>query len=294
MIINPYDINGNWYKGNLHTHTQNSPCGHYSLEQVIDMYKSFRMKYDFLAITDHFQLTPLYNHLCDENIVLFSGTEYKRKDLQTLGINITKYEDDEDDLSNHQAIFDDVASQGGINVICHPHAFHDNYWPLETLLELHNYIGIEIYNNNVKFDNKGRAVAVDLWDKLLSKGKRIFGFANDDMHIFQRCGGAFNMVLASEKNAHSIIEAIKKGSFYGSTGIFLESITVKANCLTLTLKHTHIPAHFAFIGCNGKLLKQCSGSSADYVFTGNEGYVRVQVSREDGAMAWTQPFWIEP
>lgn len=292
MIINPYDYDGLWLKGNLHTHTENSPCGHYSLKQVIDMYASFKMDYDFLAITDHYFLTDINELKNDSKIVLFSGVEFKKKDYQTLGINITSYDDDYIDSSNHQKLFKSVEESGGLNIICHPHAFHDEYWPFEMLLSLENYTGIEIYNNNIKFDNKGRAVATDLWDRLLSNGKRLWGFANDDMHIFQRCGGAFNMVLATEKNADSIMTAIKRGSFYASTGIFLSSIKVEDSEITIDLSHRHIPADFKFIGYNGKVLKTSTGSSANYPCKGDEGYVRVEIRREDGSMAWTQPFWI--
>jgi hypothetical protein len=293
LIINPYSRGGNWLKGNLHTHTENSTCGHYSLEQVLHMYKSFKMKYDFLAITDHCQLTEIGSYVYDDEMILFAGTEYKAGDFQTLGINIGKYEDDQCNYSNHQQLFDEVEKQGGINIICHPHAFNDDYWPAEKLLKLSNYTGIEIFNNNVKYDNKGRAVAVDLWDELLSNGKRVFGFANDDMHIFQRCGGAFNLVLAPEKSSAAILEALKRGSFYGSTGILLDLIDVDDSVITVNLKHTHIPAEFTYIGHEGRILKRCYGISASYDCTGTEGYIRVEVKREDGAAAWTQPFWIE-
>ena len=37
---NTYDKSGSWYKGNLHTHTENSPCGRYNIEKVIEMYTS--------------------------------------------------------------------------------------------------------------------------------------------------------------------------------------------------------------------------------------------------------------
>lgn len=292
MINNPYLSDGIWLKGNLHTHTENSPCGHYSLEKVVEMYSSSKMEYDFLAITDHYKLTELNEIKNNEDIILFSGVEYKKPALQTLGINIKSYSDDMDELTNHQQLFKEVEAEGGINIICHPHAFDDDYWPFEKLKELTNYTGIEIYNNNVRFDNKGRAVATDLWDKLLSSGKRVWGFANDDMHVFQRCGGAFNMVLAKEKNADAIISAIKHGSFYASSGIFLNSITVDNSMISIKLKHPNIPVEFSFMGEEGKLLKHFIGSEGSYEVNGNESYVRVFMKREDGAMAWTQPFWI--
>jgi hypothetical protein len=292
LIKSPYNAGGVWLKGNLHTHTENSPCGHYSIEKVIDMYTSFKMEYDFLAITDHYFLTNLDKYLNDNNIILFKGVEYKRRDYQTLGLNLECYIDDLEDINNHQSLFEDIERQGGINIICHPHAFEDNYWPLEKLIKLNNYTGIEIYNNNVKFDNKGRAVATDLWDELLSRGKKVFGFANDDMHIFQRCGGAFNMVLAAERSREAIIDSLKKGSFYASTGLFLNNIKLENGVISVEIKHENIPAQFKFIGYGGRTLKEEFGAAANYQCIGSEGYVRVEMKREDGAMAWCQPFWI--
>ena len=66
------------------------------------------MKYDFLAITDHYSLTELENYYCDDKIILFQGVEYKKEALQTLGINIRKYADDKFKADNHQEIFNEV------------------------------------------------------------------------------------------------------------------------------------------------------------------------------------------
>jgi hypothetical protein len=289
LIINSYDKNGKWLKGNLHAHTENSSCGNYSVEKVIEMYTSYKMKYDFLAITDHYHLTSLTEHIND-GIVLFEGVEYKKDKLQFLGVNIKKYEDDKANLINHQELFDEIKKQKGISIICHPHVFNDNYWPFEKLMELDNYIGIEIYNYNVRHDNKGRAVAVDLWDKLLSAGKKVYGFANDDMHAFSRAGGAFNMVLAEKKDKESILKAIKEGSFYASTGIYIEKIELIEKSLFISVKHLSVC--FSLIGKDGKVLKVEHGMDVTFNLKGYTDYVRVELKREDGAFAWTQPFFI--
>lgn len=251
------------------------------------------MKYDFLAITDHYFLTDLSKHINDEQLILFQGVEYKTSKKQTLGINITTYDDDKDDFENHEKLFSKVQAQGGLNIICHPHGFGNDYWPAEELLKLDNFMGIEIYNNNVRFDNKGRAVATDIWDILLSAGKKVWGFANDDMHVFSRCGGAFNIVLAKEKSRFAILEALKNGSFYCSSGIFLDEIGIRNNSIYLKLKHENIPAKFKFIGENGKIIYQCFGNEASYEFSNcTSSYIRVEARREDGSMAWSQPFYL--
>jgi len=290
MIKNNYNFNGMWLRGNLHTHTKNSPCGHYDIEKVIEMYTSHKMYYDFLAITDHYMLTNLENYIDDDKLILFHGTEYKEGPLQTLGINIKEYNDDKNNLTNHQEIFNDVVKQGGVNIICHPHMYRDDYWPFNKLIELDNYVGIEVFNNNVKHDNKWRAVASDVWDELLSSGKAIYGFANDDMHVFPRAGGGFNMVLVEDRSREAIIKSIKNGSFYASSGVFIEEIAVEDN--EIKIRAAKVPVTFRFIGKNGQVHYECFGFDGVYNCKGDEGYIRVELLREDGARAWTQPFYI--
>lgn len=293
-IINPYGYEGKFLKGNLHTHSKNSPCGFYRTDKIVEMYTSYKMEYDFLAITDHYTLTDVSEFKDREDILLIPGVEYKRKDHQTLGINIKEYNDDLDNDTNHQELFNEVDAQGGINIICHPHVIREDYWTLDELLKLDNYTGIEIFNNNVRMDCKGRAIATDLWDELLSMGKYVYGFANDDMHIFSRVGGAYNMVLSEEKTIDSIINAIKRGSFYASFGITLEDIQLKDNIISLKNGDRRVPyIYFKFIGKNGKVLKEEKGNVATYEIKGDEGYIRVEAYRDDGARAWLQPFIIE-
>lgn len=289
MFKSPYKQVGEWLKGNLHTHTEKSPCGHYPLEKVIEMYTSYKANYDFLAITDHYSVSELVEQ---SKLVLFSGVEYKLSAFQTLGINVAKYEDDKESIENHQILFNKVTEQGGINIICHPHIYKEDYWPMDKLISLKGYSGIEIYNNNVRLDNSGRAVATDLWDKLLSAGIKVFGYANDDMHLFSRVGGGFNMVSAEEKNKEAILNNLKMGNFYCSSGIYIEKINFCENKISIKLKH-NIPAEFRLIGTNGRLVEQKEGIEVDFDVVESEKYLRIEIKREDGSMAWTQPFFNE-
>lgn len=293
-IINPYEYEGTFLKGNLHTHSDNSPCGHYPVEKIIEMYTSYKMEYDFLCITDHCMITDLTKFKNEEDLILIQGVEYKKGAKQTLGINVDKYDDDGENHKNHNELFKKVEDYNGINIICHPHLGKMNYWTVDELINLDNYTGIEIFNNNVRMDCKGIALATDVWDELLSKGKKVYGFANDDMHIFSRAGGAYNYVLSKRKDKESIIEAIKRGSFYASFGVKISEIKLKDNRLSLKKGDERVPyVFFRFIGQNGQVLKETKGTEAYYDIKGNEGYIRVEVFREDGAKAWSQPFFIE-
>ena len=297
-IINPYKGGDTWLKGNLHTHTKESVCGYFTPEEIaaVYTYKHKVMAYDFIAITDHLKISSISAIENIDGFLVFNGTEYKKDKYQTLGINIKSY-DDEDESKSHQEIFNLVNAQGGLNIICHPHIYNDDYWPLEKLLDLDGYAAIEIFNYNVKKNNAGRAIATDVWDQLLSKGRRVWGIASDDLHFSYSYGGGFIKVLAN-KNKEAIINAIKAGAFYSSSGILLENIELKDNTITLSAATPRVPnTVFKFIGQEGKLLKkelvQEAQAAVSYTVKGNEGYVRVEASREDGAQAWTQPFWIE-
>jgi len=293
-IISPYKTEPGllWLKGNLHAHTKNSNCGHYPVEDVARVYSDSFMKYDFLAITDHTKLTDISNISDMNDMVIFSGVEYKKDAWQTLGINISSYDDDSLLTNNHQQIFDEVNRQGGMNIICHPHIYNDDYWPLERLLALEGYTAVEIFNNNVKMNNSGRAIACDIWDALLSQGRKVYGIASDDFHHYSRCGGGFIMVQAEDKSGAAILEAISRGRFYSSSGILLKDITAGENRIHIAAASPRVPETvFRFIGKDGILLAEQSGKEACYTVRGNEGYVRVEACREDGSMAWTQPFW---
>jgi predicted metal-dependent phosphoesterase TrpH len=78
-IQNPYGRDGVWLKGNLHTHTEASPCGHYPLEEIAATYGDRIMKYDFLAITDHLLMTDVSAVEGINGMVVFRGVEFKKE-----------------------------------------------------------------------------------------------------------------------------------------------------------------------------------------------------------------------
>jgi histidinol phosphatase-like PHP family hydrolase len=294
-IISAYNAEGIWLKGNLHTHTNHSSCGNFSLEDVVSVYSDHILRYDFLAITDHCMLTDVRAVQGTNGMIIFGGVEYKPKNLQVLGISINSYKDDIRNDENHEEIFDDVHRQGGFAVICHPHANRHDYWPLEKLLRIRGYDAIEIYNHNVKMNCSGNAVASDLWDKLLTQGYRVFGIACDDSHHCSRYGGGFIMVKSARKDGEAIINAIKAGAFYASSGIILREISLVDSRIIRITSDSPIGSdiQFRFIGINGKLLVEQYGQEAVYYINGNEGYVRVEAFHENGSRAWTQPFLIQ-
>src|SRR5207237_1117574 len=85
------------------------------------------------------------------------------------------------------------------------------------------------------------------------------------------------------------IAARRHGAFVASSGAEFTDLTVAGSTITAEA----LPgSSLRFIGRGGRLLRAVSANSGSYRVTGNEGYVRVEAVRDDGARAWSQPFFI--
>ena len=266
----------NWYRGNTHTHTNNSD-GDASPDAVVRWYKDHG--YQFLFITDHEYVTdaaPLN--------ALFGATE---RFLVLPGQEITQWGADPARSAAHvNSLFttkviwpvgtrkcvgsgcgatadasvpladtfriniDAVLAAKGIAQVNHP-----NYrWSVKpedlfdipdgTLFEVWNGIG-EIHNLGGT-DDKGdtRPSAEGYWDILLTRGKIVWGVGSDDSHEYGPAadangsapGQAWIMVHAPELSSKAIEAAIRNGEFYASTGVTLANIVADSTQLSIEIR----------------------------------------------------------
>ncbi len=293
MYINPYEnINesGKWYRSNFHAHagTGEGTCGAYEINEVVSLYKE--AGYDLLTISNH----DLYSDVSDfqnkHDIVLINGFEYSQ-DHHMLCVGVEELIE-----AKHQKVIEKTCKQGGFVILCHPNWKNwkkKRYWPWEEIDNITGYSGIEIFNSLI-FRLEGNGLATDTWDYLLSQGKLIWGFANDDFHRWYDLAKAWNMIYSSTADHQSLVNSIQKGNFYASTGLSLydfklnnDEIYIKAGA-----KNSHIEKYkYKFIGKNGKVLKEKTGKKAKYHISGDELYIRIKVISEHGAMLWTQPVY---
>ena len=63
---------GNWYKGNLHSHTTNSD-GKLNPEEAVKLYKSYG--YHFMCLSEHDVYTDLREQFDCEDFILLPGVE---------------------------------------------------------------------------------------------------------------------------------------------------------------------------------------------------------------------------
>lgn len=290
MYINPYvnikKENGQWLRANFHTHagTGEGTCGALEINEVIKYYKV--AGYSVLTISNHDLFSDVSEIEKEHDMVLINGFEYSQeKHMLCIG-------GDKLVLDRHQNTINECNNQGGFVVLCHPNWIHKEYWPWKDIDDLHGYLGIEIMNS-VIFRLSGSALATDTWDYLLSQGKLVWGFGNDDFHRWYDMAKSWNMIYAG-MNRMDVMESIRSGRFYVSTGLLLNEFDFQQGSIKLTAcaKDNYINNYkYIFIGKDGQILKEQTGVSGEYDMNGSELYVRVHVISEHGAMLWTQPLY---
>lgn len=293
-ITNPYDRPGQWFKGSFHIHSTFSRCGWHSMDELALAYRD----YDFLAITDHDSITNSEGYI--ENKTVFKGFEVSSPVCHMLLVNppenIMEGFANEFTVENYQRLSDECIKNGGLSVLNHPNRYNGQHWEMDDMLALKGYTGIEIYSGDgihVEED-----VAFDKWDSLLSSGKKVWGFGNDDFHHWGQERRVWNVVLAESNTHESIISSIKEGSFYVSTGYGFDSITADGNTIKIKLKKNKLfdrmYKYVTLFGSGGSVLDEKTGrfDSMEYECIGSEGYVRIAAYVEGGYGAFSQPIFV--
>jgi hypothetical protein len=311
-----------WFRGNTHTHSLNSD-GDSPPDSVARWYRD--NGYQFLFITDHEKQTdpaPLNAKFgVPGKFMLIVGQELTQrvvdsthyKALRQAHVNSLGAREVVMPLGDRgratgitmrQGYADNVArirAAGGIPQINHPNFI----WSvrLQDLVALPDSVLLEISNMHTGVNNQGDDTSPSteaLWDSLLTRGKTIFGVADDDAHSFKlqhadlysdtRPGRGWIVVRADTLTADAILAGIRRGDFYASTGVTIDTLTASRSALRLVMNVTQEARYLTeFIGSRGRMLASVRGPSATYAIKGNEGYVRARVTDSNGRRAWTQP-----
>lgn len=282
-VSSPYDgAEGQWYRGNLHCHTTNSD-GTLTPAQLAELYAS--LGYDYLAICDHDHLTD-WSH---PTLLRLPADEVSAGGSHLLAVGVEKCYDP---LRPRPAICAEIAADGGLCILNHPNWLesyaHWSQADLEASIDAGAH-GIEVYNTVVE-PLQGSALATDRWDRLLSTGRRVWGYADDDLHDPRLAPRACNLVLAAERTPAAIVDSLKAGRCYASTGVVLDRFEVGATQL-------HVAAagadHIRFVCRHGAVAHWVDGPEASYELKGHEGYVRVEAWGPGHRFAFTQPVFVE-
>jgi len=288
---NPFKKKGNWYKGCLHIHTTNSD-GTLSPEEICKIYKN--SGYDFISITDHNKITITTN---TNSFLLISGIELNSEKKGEFHVLCIGAENDIDVKGLYpQEIINAINPNKCISIIAHP------YWSAISssyITELSNWDGIEIYNNTCE-KRWGKGYTTVHWDEILQNGKKCLGFAVDDVHyhkldfIENDILGSFIMVKARNLSKDKILESIKNGYFYSSTGPFIKNFEIYEKKIYIK---TSPVSSINFIGY-GWTGQRFSGkgkkiNEIEYQIKGDEKYIRVEITDKENKKAWTNPIYLK-
>ncbi|MFZ4395405.1 MAG: CehA/McbA family metallohydrolase [Kiritimatiellia bacterium] len=284
-LESPYEQAGElWLRGNLHTHTKRSD-GSVSPQAMVMVYAAHG--YDFLAVSDHDQPPVAEKAVDDCGMILLPAVEVTADDRHVLNIGAKELLPAKKGL---QPLLDEILTGGGFSVLCHP-SWGENFshYSWEQLATLKNYAGIEIYNG-LSIDHPGSHLAVDKWDRLLSLGRRVLGFANDDAHTPEDVARGWIMALVVERTPAALLAALRRGSFYASSGLTIERIICEGQKLIVNAPDAQALAVF---GRHGTRICQVPGPELRLDATHFAGpYLRVECYGASGAMAWTQPIYV--
>lgn len=286
IIHNPYATEGDlWLRGNLHAHTTNSD-GARTPQEVVDAYAA--LGYDFLMLSDHDWLTDT-GPLDSRGMTLIPGVEVTAKGPHLLYLRAAHVPVPHPD---RQAVIHEIRAHHGVAIANHPNwEWHYNHCPQDLLAHWTGYAGLEIYNGVVR-RLEGSPLATDRWDRLLSVGRRVWGYANDDSHASDGDDGlAWNVVRSAPRECDAIVNALQHGAFYASTGVEITAIEATESSIRVETANAQ---RMLVIADYGQVKLAVDGNKLEYRLPdeGEMRYIRVECWGSGEAMAWTQPFFI--
>lgn len=316
-----FQKSGNWYKGNLHSHTVNSD-GKLTPEVSVKLFKA--NGYQFLCLSEHDLFTDYTQKYNTDDFIILPGLEasailYKEKEMLNRlkvhhihGILGTKemQEKAKDKLFYHreplnprvffgswdgaevaQELADELRSRGCITIYNHP------IWSRvreEEFIHTQGICGIEIYNYNT-VNESGTGYDTTFWDVMLREGIQVHAVASDDNHnegMFPDMCGGYIVVNAESLTHDNIIKAILAGNYYSSSGPEIYDWGIKDGTAYVVCSPVNRINFICGNNINYGGTVMCNDveetiSRAEFRLAGNETYLRVECADKFGKTAWT-------
>lgn len=295
-LENPYFQGGNQYRGSLHIHSAFSACGWHSIAELALAYRD----YDFLAVSDHDRVTTETEEL--KGHVLFRALEVSGARHMLLAGREPLLEGSLDhtfSVEHYGELASRTAADGNLALATHPMRIYGQHWSVEELVSTRGLLGMEVFSGDGIHVDQDQGFA--LWDKVLSAGRHLWGFGNDDFHHWGQERRVWNMAWAPEKTPEAILRALRQGSFYISTGFGFSKIAAEGRTITFRLRedtpqYRDSYHYLTLYGRDGRILAEKTGHFREltYEVRGDEGYIRAEAYMSGGYGAFSQPIWIDP
>ena len=296
---------GGLYRGNLHGHSTHSD-GKNSPAEVVRLYRD--SGYDFTCLSEHYWSNPRF---CAPTII--DTTALDSSDFITLvsaELHCLGKAHDRDGLwhivanglppdfpmageseTGPQLVARAVAA-GTYVTIAHPEWYSLSDEEARSLASAGAH-GVEIYNHSSAIES-GRGGGIATLDLLLNEGHRIHLTATDDSHhVPGDAFGGWVMVAADSLNASTIIDALKTGSFYASSGPDLTGLRRDG----ATLHVDTSPVDRIILAADRHQSRVVTGdgiTTASFDLASlDSAFFRIVVIDRQGRGAWSNPYWME-
>lgn len=304
MVLSAFNAPGQFYRGNLHTHSTLSD-GCLDPAEVCRRYRA--EGYDFISLTDHFigqygypiaDTTPFHEtgFTTIPGAELHSGAMQNGELWHILAVGLPSGFTPPDapgflpveGQESGPAIARRAREAGAFVTIAHPH------WSGLTLADARSIDAahaVEIYNHGcaVGCDREGGGHVLDL---LLSEGHELSLIATDDAHFNEPDHfGAWVMVKAAGNTPDRLLAALKQGDFYSSQGPAIhdvaltpDAVTVDCSAAAAVIVQGHGQAAAATHG------RSMTRATVPLARVAGSPWLRVTVVDAAGRRAWTNPF----
>ena len=294
---------GEWLRCQLHAHTTNSD-GEMPPDKLVRHYEW--AGYDVLAITDHWVRT---DEPSTERLLVIPSTELNADvgppehdaHVLALGLDVDP-QLPTDAFPNLAETVDWIHANGGVAYLAH------TYWSglrVEQFEDCEALPGIEIWNAGCELEI-GRGDSTLHWDEALDRGRTFFGIVADDSHHpGYDSGFAWTWVRARERTQAAVLEALRDGRFYGSTGPEIHALEVEDGHVVVRCSPA---ASVTMVAGPRKGARANAGrlgypSNAEILERSDDGlitavglrrprrtpYARIEVADARGGRAWTNP-----
>jgi hypothetical protein len=302
--VTPFEGDGVWLRCALHAHTTNSD-GELSPDLLVRHYEW--AGYDALAITDHWVRTEVPS---TRKLLVIPSTELNAicgpsgDDAHVLALGVQADPVRPDSFAPLQEVVNWVRDHGGLPYLAH------TYWSglrTEQWENCQGLLGLEVWNTGCELE-VGRGDSSVHWDEALERGSALHGIATDDSHHpGYDSGFAWTMVRAADRSQEAVLDALRAGDFYSSTGPSIESLEVDGNAIVVrtspaqsvtlvSARHRGARANAGRLGYpnastilerdSAGLITACRLEKPPLAPFG-----RVVVSDTRACRAWTNPLW---
>lgn len=305
MTTDIFSLPGKFWRGNLHTHSNRSD-GVLDPAEVCRRYKA--EGYDFIALTDHFigrydyPITDTAGSRDAEfttilGAELHSGAMENGELWHILAVGLPA-DFAPPNAPDFHAIPDQESgpelaararAAGAFVAVAHPE------WSGLTTADARSIEGahaIEVYNHGCA-TGCDRPHGFYTLDQLLTQGRRLMLCATDDAHFSEPDHfGGWVMVKALENTPEALLEALKSGHHYSSTGPELHAIHWENDAVTVASS----AVQSVIVQGQGSAAVAVHGASMTRTkvvldLFGNSDWLRVTVVDGAGKRAWSNPFW---